>query len=173
MVFSVTFNNISLYCGGQFYWWRKGNAYQEKTTDLLQVTDKLYHVKSFNFDTKKFGCRWLWLSLLNAIDNNVSFALWLRTIRKNNRPSSSHCHTCIDRNTNNVQYKKSNIIPPWYNWNIVESGAKYHNSNPNIINFLFYCSNLPSIDTFSGCVLCLCNSSCGSHPLPGRKHTNS
>ena len=44
-----------LYCSNQFYWWRK-SEYLEKTTDLLQVTDKLY--LSFGYKTlsnTKFG----------------------------------------------------------------------------------------------------------------------
>jgi len=38
MVFNATFNNISVtvYRGGQFYWWRK-SEYPEKTTGLPQV----------------------------------------------------------------------------------------------------------------------------------------
>jgi len=34
---------FQLYRGGQFYWLRK-SEYTEKTTDMPQVTDKLYHI---------------------------------------------------------------------------------------------------------------------------------
>ena len=34
---------FQLYRRCQFYWWRKPE-YMEETADLLQVTDKLYHI---------------------------------------------------------------------------------------------------------------------------------
>jgi hypothetical protein len=48
MVLSATFNNV--YRGGLFYWWRK-LEYLEKTTDLSQVTDELYHIILYQVHT--------------------------------------------------------------------------------------------------------------------------
>jgi len=41
---------FQLYRGDEFNWWRK----PEKTTDLPQVTDKLYDLDKLNMHSKKY-----------------------------------------------------------------------------------------------------------------------
>jgi hypothetical protein len=54
MVFNAPFNNISVISyGGLFYWWRKPED-PKKTTDLSQVTEKLYHIILYTSPWSRF-----------------------------------------------------------------------------------------------------------------------
>ena len=70
-----------LYRGGQFYWWRKPE-YQEKITDLSQVTDKFYYIKLYGVDLSWAGFE---LSTLVVIGTDCMGSLNPTTIRSRPR----------------------------------------------------------------------------------------
>jgi hypothetical protein len=64
---------FQLYRGGQFYWWRK----PEKTTDLPQITDKLYNIM----------LKWVHLAISETRTHNVIeyTSHWISDKKKTNK----------------------------------------------------------------------------------------
>ena len=94
---------FQLYRGVQFYWWRKPE-YQEKTTHLCQITDKLYHIMLYWVNLTRAGFKLTTLVVIGT-DCTGSYKFNYHTITTMTAPSITIIAAMLEVDGDNRHFK--------------------------------------------------------------------
>ena len=125
MVFNATFNNNQLNRGGQIHWWRNPE-YPEKTIDLPQVTDNIYHIILYRVHLEWAGFELTTLAVIGT--DCIGICKYNHTINKNILKFllGNCCNISCKRSGQRLKCVKWNVIKQLTQLTFVNSVFKSH-----------------------------------------------